>query len=115
MSQEATIFRCLNFRQIVKNFHMSDVIGNEIMEQLKLSDHYSLMFDETTDCSVREQIILRAFYIDSSGNIKVKFLKIIDCLTDRITLDAQTVFGNVIQFIEDNELSYTCLRGIGTN
>ena len=85
------------------------------MEELRLSDHYSLMFDETTDCSVREQMTLRARYIDSSGDIKVKFLKIIDCLTGRITLDAKTVSDHVIQFIEDHELSYSRLRGIGTD
>lgn len=71
---------------------LSDVLEKDILEELKSSQQFSLMFDETTDCSVREQMVLRARYIHSvNGNIEVRYLKIIDCLTDRPTLDAETI------------------------
>ena len=36
------------------------------------------MFDETTDCSVIEQLVIRTRYIDSDGVLKVKFVKMLD-------------------------------------
>lgn len=86
---------------------MSDIIEEDILADLRKSEHFSLMFDETTDCSVREQMTLRGRYIDGEGDIKVKFLKLHECLTDRVTLDAETISGIVIDYISQSELLYT--------
>ncbi|KAJ8050279.1 hypothetical protein HOLleu_03419 [Holothuria leucospilota] len=95
---------------------LSDVLEKDILEELKSSQQFSLMFDETTDCSVREQMVLRARYIHSvNGNIEVRYLKIIDCLADRHTLDAETISSIVVKYIEDHDLSYKHLKGIGTD
>ncbi|KAJ8050038.1 Zinc finger MYM-type protein 6 [Holothuria leucospilota] len=96
---------------------LSDVLEKDILEELKSSQQFSLMFDETTDCSVREQMVLRARYIHSVNieNIEVRYLKIIDCLTDRHTLDAETISSIVVKYIEDHDLSYKHLKGIGTD
>ena len=41
---------------------ISDVVENIISEMTK-SDHFSLMLDETTDCSVVEQLAIHGRYI----------------------------------------------------
>lgn len=79
---------------------MSDIIEEDVLADLRKSEHFFRMFDETTDCE---------------GDIKVNFLKLHECLTDRVWLDAETISGIVIDYISQSELLYTQLRGIGTD
>ena len=70
---------------------VSDVIETEILDNIKDSDAYALMFDETTDVSVVEQMVIHGRYINSSGDVSVKYLKVLDALelqsTDMNELD----------------------------
>ena len=59
-------------------YAMSDLIEDRILDDLKKSHFFALMFDETTDCSVIEQLVIRTRYIDSDSVLKVKFLKMLD-------------------------------------
>ena len=61
-------------------YAMSDLIEDRILDDLKKSIFFALMFDETTDCSVIEQLVIRTRFIDSDGVLKVKFLKMLDVL-----------------------------------
>ena len=68
------------------------------------------MFDETTDCSVIEQLVIRTRFIDSDGVLKVKFLKMLDVLKpaaqeDRmhnqtISLNATNIANQVKDFVQ---------------
>lgn len=67
---------------------MSEVIENEILEDMRKSTHYALMFDETTDVTTVEQMVIHARFLDDEGNVRVHFLKIIDCLEKSPEADA---------------------------
>ena len=53
-------------------YAMSEVIEIRIMNKLLEANHFSLLFDETTDCTLKEQMIVRARYV-KEGLISVKF------------------------------------------
>ena len=59
-------------------YAMSDLIEDRILDDLKKSNFFALMFDETTVCSVIEQLVIRTRYIHSDSVLKVKFLKMLD-------------------------------------
>ena len=59
---------------------MSDLIEDQILDDLKRSSFFALMFDETTDCSIVEQLVIHTRFIDPDGAVKAKFLKILDAL-----------------------------------
>ena len=105
---------------------VSDVIETEILDDIKNSDAYALMFDETTDVSVVEQMVIHGRYINSTGDVSVKYLKVLDALelqsTDMnelddcfISLNADAVSQKITDYIESNGLPYEKLRGIGTD
>ena len=104
---------------------MSEIIENDIIDKLRQSKHFSLLFDETTDCAVIEQMVIRGRFIDSDGTLHMKFLKVLNALkpevegdnTDDgiISLNAQNISQRVKKFIENKELDYACLRGLGTD
>ena len=90
------------------------------------------MFDETTDCSVTEQLAIHGRYIDKeSGALKSCYLKVIDILQPeidalqdtsthtemdtRISVCASTVRERICEFISEAQLDTTKLRGIGTD
>ena len=56
---------------------LSEVIGVRILEHMRKSEHFAVMFDETADCTVTEQLAIHACFIDaSSGEVKSHYLKI---------------------------------------
>ena len=63
---------------------MSEVVETKILNDLRASNHYALMFDETTDCTTIEQMVIRVLFVDPSGNFEVRFVKILDCLESDI-------------------------------
>ena len=83
------------------------------------------MFDETTDCSVIEQLVIRTRYIDSDGVLKVKFVKMLDAFKpaaeeDRthnqiISLNATNIANQVKYFVFSKQLMFSKLVGIGTD
>lgn len=101
-------------------YAMSEVIETNLINELLEASHFSLLFDETTDCSVKEQMVVRARYV-KEGLISVKFLKIIEPLatTDGeelvITLSGKNIAQNVIDFIDSKHLRYEKLRALGTD
>lgn len=61
-------------------FAISEVIEMRILKEVRESSHFALMLDETTDCTVTEQLVVHARYIDNAGELKSHFLKVIDTL-----------------------------------
>lgn len=102
---------------------LSSVIEDKILRELKQSEHYALMFDETTDCTTVEQLVIHCRYI-FDGTLQVKFLAMIDVLGSlgeqlneerTISLNAANIAGAVEDFIGKKGLAFDCLRGIGTD
>ena len=55
----------------------SEVIEVRILDEMKKSNYFSLMMDESTDCTVTEQLILHGRYIDlETGELKSHYLKV---------------------------------------
>ena len=106
---------------------ISEFIEQQILKDMKKSNHFSLMFDETTDCTVTEQLAIHGLYIEkSSGELKSRFLKVIDLLQpenvitgeDResaINAGAETGTKCIIEYITKADLNMKHLRGIGTD
>ena len=59
---------------------LSELIEKRILTEIKESDSYSLMFDETTDISTIEQMVIHCRFIDGNGEVCIKYLKILDVL-----------------------------------
>lgn len=65
---------------------ISEVIEVGILEQMRESEHFALMFDETADCTVTEQLAIHARFIDpSNGEMVFHYLKILDLLQPEST------------------------------
>ena len=56
---------------------MSEVILEEMKESnMKESNHFALMFDKTTDCTVTEQLAIRGHFINKfTTELKSHYLK----------------------------------------
>ena len=64
---------------------LSEIIEIKTLQNMRESDHFALMFDETTDCSVTEQLAIHGRYIDKeSGIMRSCYLKIIDVLRPEV-------------------------------
>ncbi|KAL3218145.1 hypothetical protein MRX96_050848 [Rhipicephalus microplus] len=46
---------------------LSDVIEDKILCELRQSEHYALMFDETTDCATVEQLVIHCSSVRTAG------------------------------------------------
>ena len=75
-------------------YAMSDLIEDRILDDLKKSNFFALMFDETTDCSVIEQLVIRTRCIDSN---------------------ATNIANQVKDFVMSKQLMFSKLVGIGTD
>ena len=104
-------------------YALSGTIEKEVLDELRQSESYALMFDETTDCSVTEQMVIHCRFLDSKGKLQVRFLKVIDALVSAdksntesvVSLNADVISKCVTDYIEQNQLDYGKLRGIGTD
>lgn len=102
---------------------LSDVIEEKILCELRQSEHYALMFDETTDCATVVQLVIYCRHT-FSGELKVKFLSMIDVLGNlephisderALALNATNVASAVEDFLSKKDLRFDALRGIGTD
>ena len=73
---------------------LSELIETNILKEIKKSDSYSLMFDETTDISVTEQMVIHSRFIDGNGDVCIKYLKILDALEFTKSKDKQQQDGD---------------------
>ena len=53
-----------------------NVIRDQQLEQVRKSNYWSLLLDETTDVSITKQLILHAMYLDEDAKSHVAFLGI---------------------------------------
>ena len=129
VARNATYTSSKSIQEMV--FILSEVIENKILNEMREADHFSLMFDETTDCSVTEQLSIHGRYIEKvTGTLKTRYLKVIDVLQPEIdalqpnadpelesciSVCASTITRRICEFTTEAELDRTRLRGIGTD
>ena len=102
---------------------MSDVIEKNIRSEMTESEHFSLMLDETTDCSITEQLAIHGRCISrATGELKCHYLKIIDLLRSElcegdvsVNAGAETITSRVCAFVEQASLDMSKLRGNGAD
>ena len=105
---------------------ISDVIEKQILSEMTKSEHFSIMLDETTDCSVTEQLAIHGRYISrTTGELKSHYLKVIDLLHAEsgddhlndvsVHAGAETITNRVCGYMEQASLNTANLRGIGTD
>jgi len=110
-------------------FVISEVIEQKILNEINKSEHFALMFDETTDCSTTKQLAIHGRFIHAdSGELMSHYLKIVDVMqpddietksdeatSSTISVNAETIARRVCQFMDDSKLDKEKLRGIGTD
>ncbi|KAJ8023492.1 hypothetical protein HOLleu_35949 [Holothuria leucospilota] len=114
---------------------ISEVLEDDTLKELASSDHFALMFDESSDCRNVEQLALHARYLNSAGDLQVKFLKIVDVLQPEIdaiartarsgdgdpneagviSLNAEVITKRVKEYIEKAGIDMQRMRGVGTD
>lgn len=98
---------------------MSDILEKKIFESMRESDHFSILFHETTDCTITEQLAVHGCLITNSGELRCCFLKVIDLLQpestglESISGNAQTITDRVCVFLTNAKLEISKLRDIG--
>lgn len=101
----------------------SGVMEDEILYELRQSEHYALMFDETTDCRTVEQLVIHCRYI-FNGSLEMKFLSMIDVLGSpdpqlseerAVALNAPNIASAVEGFMTKKGLVFETLWGIVTD
>ena len=100
-----------------------EVVEVHIIEQMRKSEHFALMFDETADCTVTEQLAIHARFIDaSSGEVKSHYRKILDVLQPESTdhdvcsrMSAEVITLRIQDYATQMKLDMQKMRGIGTN
>ncbi|XP_070562438.1 zinc finger protein 862-like [Ptychodera flava] len=98
---------------------------DDTIQRVQKSDFFSIMLDETTDVSVEEQLTLNCRFLDESGQLSVKFLKIIQPLNSKsndepnhlptVSLNAETIARHVTSYFAEYGLNFDNLVGIGTD
>lgn len=93
-----------------------------VLKRIKESDHFALMFDETTDCSVSEQLAIHGRYWQRIWFSKNCYLKIteIDALGNQqslatetsvhVSVCADTITNRIHESNTENE-GYACTLG----
>jgi hypothetical protein len=89
---------------------MIDVVGtiiqSDILKEIKGAKYYSIIADELTDCSNKEQLSLSVRYVTNEA-VKEMFLDFVEF--ERIT--GQALSDAILQWLELNELSVADMRG----
>ena len=122
IAKNATYTSCKSIQEMI--FTLSEVIEMKILAEMRESDHFALLFDDTTDCLVTEQLAVHGrFVCHKTRNLKTSYLKVIDVLRPEIdgqgsscvSLCASTITSRIHEFVEDAQIDMTKLRGIGTD
>lgn len=87
---------------------IGDHIRDQIIHQVKQSPLFSVIADEVTDSSNREQLSLVLRYIDSNGHIQEDFVDFMEC-DEGIT--GQAIADKILSSLQGYTLDLQLLRG----
>ena len=86
-----------------------DVVRSSILQEIRSAPMFSIMADEATDVSNKEQLALCIRYVNSSTlNIAERFLGFSECITG---VTGEAIAAQILNNLEDWKLSTSQLRG----
>lgn len=89
---------------------LSSVIEEQILEDIRSSELFALMTDESTDIAVLKQLVLVVRYLTEEG-VKTSFLYIRDIRNGK----AETIEAALLESLTDKALNIKRLRGFGSD
>ena len=87
---------------------LSDIIEEDVLDQVHKSPAIGLMCDESTDISVTKELILYARIL-SCGEVRAHFLKLINDGT------AETIKNAILSYLEEANIPLFTITGFGSN
>ena len=83
---------------------------------MKTADHFAILFDETTDCTVTEQLAIHGRFINkNSGELQSHYYTVIDVLHPSdvndenssvvISLNAETITKKILEYTDAAQLN----------
>ena len=82
------------------------------MGVVKESRHYSILADEATDCSMKEQLALIFRFVDKKSNIREEFVSFLEC---SYGLSGQSLYRTIKEFLVLVGIDISDCRGQGYN
>ena len=79
-----------------------------MVADVKESKYYTILADETTDYSLKEQIGLIFRFVDKSSTIREEFVSILEC---SYGLSGQSLFKTIKEFLDSNGIDISDCRG----
>ena len=76
-----------------------DLIVEKLVVDVKESKYYTILADEATDCSLKEQIALILRFADESSTIREEFVSFLEC---SYGLSGQLLFKIIKEFLDSN-------------
>ena len=78
-----------------------------MVADVKESKYYTILADETTDYSLKEQIGLIFRFVDKSSTIREEFVSILEC---SYGLSGQSLFKTIKEFLDSNGIDISDCR-----
>ena len=87
-----------------------DLIVEQLVVQVKESRYYSILADEATDCSMKEQLALIFRFVDKKNNIREEFVSFLEC---SYGLSGQSLYRTIKEFLVSVGIDISDCRGQG--
>ena len=87
------------------SFHLE----KQMLDRLKRSKFYSIMADESTDISTKEELSICGRWLEDSGKIVEHFLGLVHVQK----VDAEALTQSLLIFLNDKDIPLQKLRGLG--
>ena len=87
-----------------------DLTVEKFVVHVKDIKYYTILVDEATDCSLKEQIALVLRFVDKNSTIREKFVSFLEC---SYGLSDQLLFKTIKEFLDSNGIDISYCRGQG--
>ena len=87
-----------------------DLIDEQLVGEVKESRYYSILADEATDCSMKEQLALIFRFVDKKKNIREEFVSFLEC---SYVLSGQSLYRTIKEFLVLVGIDISDSRGQG--
>ena len=87
-----------------------DLTVEKFVVHVKDIKYYTILVDEATDCSLKEQIALVLRFVDKNSTIREKLVSFLEC---SYGLSDQLLFKTIKEFLDSNGIDISYCRGQG--
>ena len=82
----------------------------QLVGEVKENRYYSILADEATDCSMKEQLALIFRFVDKKNNIREEFISFLEC---SYGLSGQSLYRTIKEFLVLVGIDISDCRGQG--